>query len=69
MPGRKRTPEEKANIVTEILTTSTPTSERCRGYDVRPILAAEFRGVHSLNIYVLEIQISTRSKQHCLRFL
>jgi transposase-like protein len=34
MPGRKWTGEEKANIVLEILTTSTPTAEICRRYNV-----------------------------------
>ena len=38
MPGRKWTAEEKANIVLEVLTTSTPTAEICRRYNVRPTL-------------------------------
>ena len=36
MPGRRWTGEEKANIVLEILTTSTPMAEICRKYNVRP---------------------------------
>ena len=38
MPGRRWTGEEKANIVLEILTTSTSTAEICRRYNVRPTL-------------------------------
>ena len=43
MPGRKWTGEEKANIVLEILTTSTSTAEVCRRYNVRPTLVYSWR--------------------------
>jgi transposase len=43
MPGRKWTPEEKANIVMEMLTTSTSTAEVCRRYNVRPTLVYSWR--------------------------
>src|ERR687898_3438256 len=43
MPGRKWTGEEKANIVLEILTTSTPTPEICRRYNVRPTLVYSWK--------------------------
>jgi putative transposase len=36
VPGRKWTTEEKANIVLEVLTTSTPLAEICRKYNVQP---------------------------------
>jgi transposase-like protein len=36
MPGRRWTVEEKANIVLEVLTTSTPLTEICRKYNVQP---------------------------------
>jgi transposase-like protein len=44
MPGRKWTGEEKANIVLEILTTSTSMAEVCRRYNVRPTLVYSWRG-------------------------
>ncbi|MGE5661265.1 MAG: transposase [Ignavibacteriales bacterium] len=43
MPSRKWTGEEKANIVLEILTTSTSTAEVCRRYNVRPTLVYSWR--------------------------
>jgi putative transposase len=43
MPGRKWTGEEKANIVLEVLTTSTSTAEICRRYNVRPTLVYSWR--------------------------
>ncbi len=43
MPGRKWTGEEKANIVLEILTTSTSTAEICRKDNVRPTLVYTWR--------------------------
>ncbi len=43
MPGRKWTGEEKANIVLEMLTTSTSTAEVCRRYNVRPTLVYSWR--------------------------
>jgi transposase-like protein len=43
MPGRKWTGEEKANIVLEISTTSTPTAEICRRYNVRPTLVYSWK--------------------------
>ena len=38
MPGRRWSGEEKANIVLEILTTSTPTVENAGGTTFRPTL-------------------------------
>ncbi len=43
MPGRKWTMEEKANIVLEIMTTSTSTAEICRKYNVRPTLVYSWK--------------------------
>ena len=43
MPGRKWTAEEKANIVLEVLTTSTSTAEICRRHNVRPTLVYAWR--------------------------
>ncbi|MGC1133576.1 MAG: transposase [Nitrososphaeraceae archaeon] len=43
MSGRKWTGEEKANIVLEMLTTSTSTAEVCRRYNVRPTLVYSWR--------------------------
>ena len=43
MPGRRWTGEEKANIVLEILATSTSTAEVCRRYNVRPTLVYRWR--------------------------
>ncbi|MGH9995101.1 MAG: transposase [Nitrososphaeraceae archaeon] len=43
MPGRRWTGEEKANIVLEMLTTSTSTAEVCRRYNVRPTLVYSWR--------------------------
>lgn len=43
MPGRKWTGEEKANVVLEMLTTSTSTAEVCRRYNVRPTLVYSWR--------------------------
>jgi transposase-like protein len=43
MPGRRWTGEEKANIVLEILATSTSTAEVCRRYNVSPTLVYRWR--------------------------
>ena len=43
MPGRRWIGEEKANIVLEILTTSTPTAEICRRDNVRPTLVYSWK--------------------------
>ena len=43
MPGRRWSGEEKANIVLEILTTSTSTAEVCRRYNVRPTLVYSWK--------------------------
>ena len=65
MPGRKWTGEEKANIVMEILTTSTSTAEICRKYNVRPTLVYSWRAsfVHAGTRGLSGTDASDREKQ------
>jgi transposase-like protein len=65
MPGRKWTAEEKANIVLEILTTSTSTTDVCRKYNVRPTLVYTWRAsfVHAGTRGLSGIDASNREKQ------
>jgi putative transposase len=65
MPGRKWTGEEKANIVLEILTTSTSTAEICRKYNVRPTLVYSWRAsfVHAGTRGLSGKDASDREKQ------
>ena len=43
MPRRRWSAEEKANIVLEVLTTSTPLAEICRKYNVQPTLVYRWK--------------------------
>ncbi len=65
MPGRRWTGEEKANIVLEILTTSTSTAEVCRKYNVRPTLVYNWRAsfVHAGTRGLSGTDASDREKQ------
>ena len=72
MPGRKWTGEEKANIVLEMLTTSTSTVEVCRRYNVRPTLVyswrasfvqAGTRGISGTNASDREKQLELENKR------
>jgi transposase-like protein len=78
MPGRKWTAEEKANIVLEILTTSTSTAEICRKYNVRPTLVytwrasfvhAGTRGLSGTDVSIREKQLEQENSQQLYCFL
>ena len=65
MPGRKWTGEEKANIVMEILTTTTSTAEDGRKDNVRPTLVYSWRAsfVHAGTRGLSGTDASDREKQ------
>lgn len=72
MPARRWTTEEKANIVLEVLTTSTPLAEICRKYNVQPtqvyrwkasFLQAGTRGLSGTDASTREKQLEQENRR------